>query len=176
LAAWVLLEGAMPEPIGLIGTGVINLEVVRFLLASLLATYPLVSFVTTTIRPHIRDISACWPGAVILHLSLRDLTPEAILTCDNVVCNPDHVCRVQTALHLAEQATGSRSFGFIRCTLADILQGMEPPRRGCKSAPSARLGSASSTSPSANGPRIWPARPPRHSDPFVPAAPTTRVT
>ncbi len=169
LAARVLLEGAVPERIGLIGTGVINLEVARFLLAALpgarrfllfdldlerarrfaaslrdslgaeieagtaasseevLAACPLISFATTAIRPHVGDLSACRPGAVVLHLSLRDLAPEAILACDNVVDDPDHVCRAQTSLHLAEQATGGR--GFIRCTLADILRGAEPPRR-----------------------------------------------
>lgn len=169
LAARVLLEGAVPERIGLIGTGVINLEVARFLLAAIpgarrfllfdldpergrrfaaslretlgaeveaetaasgeevLASCPLISFATTAIRPHVSDLSACQPGAVILHLSLRDLTPEAILACDNIVDDPDHVCRAQTSLHLAEQATGGRD--FIRCTLADILQGTEPPRR-----------------------------------------------
>lgn len=169
LAARVLLEGAVPGRIGLIGTGVINLEVARFLLAALpgarrfllfdldperarrfaatlrevlgadveaeaaasgeevMAACPLISFATTAIRPHVSDLSACRPGAVILHLSLRDLAPEAILDCDNIVDDPDHVCRAQTSLHLAEQATGGRD--FIRCTLADILQGTEPPRR-----------------------------------------------
>ncbi|HSU82738.1 MAG TPA: 2,3-diaminopropionate biosynthesis protein SbnB [Thermoanaerobaculia bacterium] len=168
LAARALLEGAVPERVGLIGTGVINLEVARFLRAAMpgtsrfllydldpgrarrfaetlretlgsgietelagrdevLATCPLISFATTAIRPHVEDLSGCRPGAVILHLSLRDLAPEVILTCDNVVDDPDHVCRAQTSLHLAEQATGGR--GFIRCTLADILQGTEPPRR-----------------------------------------------
>jgi 2,3-diaminopropionate biosynthesis protein SbnB len=169
LAARVLMDGTVPERIGLIGTGVINLEVARFLRAALpgarrfllfdldpqrarrfaaslretlgaeieaetaasdeevLAACPLVSFATTAIRPHVHDLSACRPGAVVLHLSLRDLAPEAILDCDNIVDDPDHVCRAQTSLHLAEQATGGR--GFIRCTLADILQGTEPPRR-----------------------------------------------
>jgi N-[(2S)-2-amino-2-carboxyethyl]-L-glutamate dehydrogenase len=172
LAARVLVDGTVPERIGLIGTGVINLEVARFLRAAIpgarrfllfdldperarrfaaslretlgaeieagtaasgeevLAACPLVSFATTAIRPHVRDLSACRPGAVILHLSLRDLAPEAILTCDNIVDDPDHVCRAQTSLHLAEQATGGRD--FIRCTLADILQGAEPPRRDGK--------------------------------------------
>jgi 2,3-diaminopropionate biosynthesis protein SbnB len=172
LAAEVLLEGEVPERIGLIGNGVINLEVARFLVAALpqvrqvsrfllfdldparargfaarlqealgpetvvemaasvdevLEACQLVSFATTAILPHVHNLSACRPGAVILHLSLRDLAPEAILSCDNIVDDPDHVCRAQTSVHLAEQATGGR--GFIRCTLADILQGAEQPRR-----------------------------------------------
>ncbi len=167
LAAEVLTAGRPPESVGLIGTGVINLEIVRFLrtalpgisrvelfdldperaerfaarvreiapgvevsaapgLAAVLAGHPLVSFATTAIRPHVDDLSMCPPGATILHISLRDLTPEVILAADNVVDDPDHVCRAQTSLHLAEQRTGNRD--FIRCTLADICVGNASPR------------------------------------------------
>ncbi|HSS47709.1 MAG TPA: 2,3-diaminopropionate biosynthesis protein SbnB [Thermoanaerobaculia bacterium] len=165
VAAQVLTRGQPPLAVALIGTGVINLEIVRFLQASLelsrvvlydldadrarrfaarvreiadveteiapslaaaLGGSSLVSFATTSISPYVTDLSICPAGATILHVSLRDLAPEVILACDNVVDDPDHVCRAQTSLHLAEQLTGSRD--FIRCTLADLCEGAAPPR------------------------------------------------
>jgi ornithine cyclodeaminase len=168
LAARVLLRARAPAALGLIGTGLINSEVVHYLLKLLpdirrfllfdldgqraarfcgaleealpgasvevapspddvLAQCPLVSFATTAVRPHIADLSRCPPGAVHLHISLRDLAPEAILACDNVVDDPDHVCRAQTSVHLAEQLAGHRD--FIRCSLWQLLEDTAPAKR-----------------------------------------------
>ncbi len=165
LAARMLTQRQAPGTIGLIGTGVINFEIARFLgvdlgfsrallfdldpdrarrfaallqeiagveveiapsMAAVLGGCSLISFATTAIRPHVADLRMCPPGTTILHISLRDLAPEVILACDNVVDDPGHVCRAQTSLHLAEQLTGSQD--FIRCTLADICEGVAPPR------------------------------------------------
>ncbi|HEX5758694.1 MAG TPA: 2,3-diaminopropionate biosynthesis protein SbnB [Thermoanaerobaculia bacterium] len=167
LAARVLFPGPPPAALGLIGTGVINAEILDFVLALLpgiesvllfdldheraarwreaaagrhpaarfdiapdlaavLERCPLVSFATTAIRPHVDDLSRCPPGAVLLHVSLRDLTPGAILGCDNVVDDPEHVCRAQTSVHLAEQAAGNRD--FIRCSLGELLEGTAPAK------------------------------------------------
>lgn len=167
LAAQWLSSGAQPPRLGVIGCGMINLEIVHFLVRlwptirsvvaydldatqseqfkqkcrkllngvdSIIASdaetvfskASLVSIATTAQQPYIFDLSKCAPGSVILHISLRDLAPQAILSCDNIVDDIDHLCRAQTSVHLAEQQVGNRD--FIRCTLADILKGTAPAR------------------------------------------------
>ena len=169
LAAQCLLKGSEARRVGMIGCGLINFEIARFLLAvfrdiksfilfdldeararqfqdkcrrifdevevetandvgAVLRDSPLVSIATTAVTPHIGDLRECPRGSVILHVSLRDLTPDVILSCDNVVDDIDHVCRAQTSVHLAEQLVGHRK--FIRCNLPDILSGRSPARNG----------------------------------------------
>jgi ornithine cyclodeaminase len=169
LAAHTLYGQRGPVTLSLVGCGMINFEVVRFILSAAggidglhlydldesrarrfkekcertfgglrptvsadlrtaLGAAPLLSIATTAVSPYISDLSAVAPGGVILHLSLRDITPEALLACDNVVDDMDHVCRAQTSVHLAEQLVGNR--GFIRCTLADITMGSAAARAG----------------------------------------------
>ena len=169
LAAQCLLSGNKVGRIGMIGCGLINFEIARFLLAvfpeaetfvvfdkdearakqfenkcqrifdgidveiakdvnAVLRDSPLISIATTALTPHIGGLHECCQGSAILHVSLRDLTPDVILSCDNVVDDIDHVCRAQTSVHLAEQRVGNRE--FIRCTLADILRRRAPARNG----------------------------------------------
>jgi 2,3-diaminopropionate biosynthesis protein SbnB len=168
LAAKTLAVDREISTVGLVGAGLINFEVARFLVASCAelkklrvfdldldrarqfrnksqATFnrvevevirdiedvfrntSLISLATTAITPHIDDLPHCVPGTTILHISLRDLSPEVILTCDNVVDDVDHVCRANTSVHLAEQLVGNRD--FIRCSLAEILRGYAGARR-----------------------------------------------
>ncbi len=175
LAARVLLGGEAPRDgaAGLIGTGVINLEVARFLraalpgirhlvvfdpdakrsaefMATVQATEPgvtvevasslqdvlrrtrVVSFATTALEPHVASLDDCPPGAVILHVSLRDLTADVVLAADNVVDDVDHVVRANTSLHLAEQRTGGRE--FIRASLGALLEGTGGAKRDPRAA------------------------------------------
>ncbi|MDB4951187.1 MAG: ornithine cyclodeaminase [Gemmatimonadetes bacterium] len=106
--------------------GGVEVEVVGAL-HEVLRACPLVSMATTAAVPHVFDLSVSPPGAVILHVSLRDLSPEIILAAYNVVDDVDHVCRAETSIHLAAQAAGHT--GFVSCTLGDILLGRDVPRR-----------------------------------------------
>jgi N-[(2S)-2-amino-2-carboxyethyl]-L-glutamate dehydrogenase len=172
LAARHLSNAEHATRIGMIGCGVINFEIARFLLSvypessrfvvfdldveraaffqrkcgqvfrgieveiaadveTILSECRLISLATTALKPHIFDLSTCSAGSTILHVSLRDLSPEVILSSDNIVDDADHVCRAETSVHLAEQMTGSRD--FIRCALADVTRGARPARKDDRS-------------------------------------------
>lgn len=95
--------------------------------ADVLARAPIVSFATTAATPHVMTLPAHPPGALWLHVSLRDVAPEVVLAADNVVDDVEHACRERTSLHLTEMAVGHRQ--FVRTTIADVLLGRQPARR-----------------------------------------------
>ncbi|MEU1752629.1 2,3-diaminopropionate biosynthesis protein SbnB [Micromonospora matsumotoense] len=86
--------------------------------ADALARHRLVCLATTAAAPHL-GTEHCRPGTLVLHLSLRDLTPDSIRSSVNVVDDADHVCRAATSLDLAQQEAGHRD--FISATLGEIL-------------------------------------------------------
>jgi N-[(2S)-2-amino-2-carboxyethyl]-L-glutamate dehydrogenase len=69
-----------------------------------------VLFATTASSPHVTDKAWLSHNPLVLHLSLRDLSPDIILSSLNVVDDVDHALKAQTSLHLTEEITGSRHF------------------------------------------------------------------
>jgi len=86
---------------------------------AVLESCALTSVATTATQPHFQDLKLP-PDTVVLHLSLRDFTPDMILQCNNVVDDIDHVCRADTSIHLAEKRSGSRD--FINAALPDLIE------------------------------------------------------
>ncbi|GAA4707704.1 2,3-diaminopropionate biosynthesis protein SbnB [Phytohabitans rumicis] len=172
LGARLLSGDRTPTGVALIGCGVINREILRFLMADnpkltavtvydsdparaeafaailqgrapsyaksdnkvpfladvavaggvgeAVGAHELVSIATTAAAPHM-DLAASRPGAVVLHVSLRDLTTATILASHNVVDDPDHVLRERTSPHLAQEETGRRD--FIDASIGALLRG-----------------------------------------------------
>ncbi|WBB61009.1 2,3-diaminopropionate biosynthesis protein SbnB [Streptomyces sp. WMMC500] len=86
----------------------------------------LVVFATVAARPHVTDPAWFAHHPLVLHLSLRDLAPEVLLTAANIVDDIAHCLTADTSPHLAEQLTGSRD--FLDGTLADVLHDrLRPP-------------------------------------------------
>lgn len=61
----------------------------------------LVLLATTAITPHLTDLDLLAPGATVLHMSLRDLTPDALAGAEHVVDERSHALRERTSLGLA---------------------------------------------------------------------------
>lgn len=81
----------------------------------------LVVFATVAGTPHVHDPAWFAHNPLVLHVSLRDLSPEVILASTNVVDDVEHCLKADTSPHLAEQRVGNRD--FIDGTLADVMEG-----------------------------------------------------
>jgi ornithine cyclodeaminase len=87
----------------------------------LIRSSDLVVFATTAARPHVSDPSWFAHNPLVLHVSLRDVAPEVVLTSANVVDDVEHCLKADTSPHLAEQLTGNRD--FLTGTLNDVMDG-----------------------------------------------------
>ncbi|GAA3112153.1 2,3-diaminopropionate biosynthesis protein SbnB [Streptosporangium carneum] len=85
----------------------------------------LIVFATVAAEPHVTDLGWFSHNPLVLHISLRDLSPEIVLGSCNVVDDVEHCLKAATSPHLAEQRTGNRD--FIAGTLFDVLTGTSVP-------------------------------------------------
>ncbi|AHH99508.1 2,3-diaminopropionate biosynthesis protein SbnB [Kutzneria viridogrisea] len=88
---------------------------------SLIRGSDLVVFATVSGEPHVHDPAWFEHNPLVLHVSLRDLSPEIILASTNVVDDVEHCLKANTSPHLAEQRTGNRD--FLDGTLAQVMSG-----------------------------------------------------
>jgi 2,3-diaminopropionate biosynthesis protein SbnB len=94
----------------------------------LIRSCDLIVFATVAAVPHITDPGWFKHNPLVLHLSLRDLSPEVILDAVNVVDDVEHCLKASTSPHLAEQASGGRD--FLLGTLPEVLAGRVCPPAG----------------------------------------------
>jgi ornithine cyclodeaminase len=86
----------------------------------------LVVFATVAGEPHVTDPTWFAHNPLVLHISLRDLSPEIILSSYNIVDDVEHCLKANTSPHLTEQRQGNRD--FLAGTLHDVLVGdVRPP-------------------------------------------------
>jgi N-[(2S)-2-amino-2-carboxyethyl]-L-glutamate dehydrogenase len=85
----------------------------------------LILFATTAAQPFLANPALFVPQQTVLHVSLRDLDVNVILSAQNIVDDIEHCLKAQTSVHLAEQATGSRA--FVDGTIGDLISGRLKP-------------------------------------------------
>ena len=85
----------------------------------------LIVFATIAGAPHIHERSWFDHNPLVLHVSLRDLDPDILLTAANIVDDVDHCLKADTSPHLVEKRTGNRD--FLTGTLDDVLTGRITP-------------------------------------------------
>ncbi|MEA9997074.1 2,3-diaminopropionate biosynthesis protein SbnB [Pseudomonas sp. 10B1] len=81
----------------------------------------IVVLATTAGSPWIPATHTFVPSQLVLNISLRDIPPETILACNNILDDVDHCMKANTSPHLAEQRYGHRD--FISGTLAELILG-----------------------------------------------------
>jgi N-[(2S)-2-amino-2-carboxyethyl]-L-glutamate dehydrogenase len=99
--------------------------VVRETAEDLIRSCDLVVFATVAGVPHVSEPAWFVHAPLVLHVSLRDLSPEVILASANVVDDVEHCFKANTSVHLTEQRVGHRE--FLTGTLPEVLTGAVEP-------------------------------------------------
>lgn len=84
-----------------------------------LRTSDVITFATVAGTPHLLDPALFAHAPTVLHLSLRDLGTDVVLSAVNVVDDVEHVMKANTSVHLTEQRVQHRD--FVAGTLAQLL-------------------------------------------------------
>lgn len=92
---------------------------------TLIRASDLVVFATVAGEPHLHDPAWFEHNPLVLHVSLRDLSPTIISRSANVVDDVEHCLKANTSVHLAEQMTGNRD--FLDGTLHEVMTGALVP-------------------------------------------------
>lgn len=92
----------------------------------LIRSCDLVVFATVAGTPHVAEPGWFAHNPLVLHVSLRDLSPEVVLGAANFVDDVEHCLKADTSVHLAEQLLGHRD--FLDGTLYDVLTGRRSRR------------------------------------------------
>ncbi len=87
-------------------------------------------FATAAVKPSLDSLERAPRHSTLLHLSLRDLTANAVLQADNITDDIDLLLHAQTSAQRTFQLSRSRT--FLRATLGQVLNGQAEPRDGDK--------------------------------------------
>jgi 2,3-diaminopropionate biosynthesis protein SbnB len=87
----------------------------------------LVLFATSAVTPHVEDPRWFDHHPTVLHLSLRDLSPDIVLDAQNIADDVNHCLKADTSLHLAHQRAGGR---LVAHGIADAIAGRVLPDPG----------------------------------------------
>lgn len=80
----------------------------------------LVVLATTAPTPYVPEDFRLEPRQLVLNISLRDLAPQTLMGCNNVLDDVEHCLKADTSPHLLEQLVGKRD--FVTGTLGGVLR------------------------------------------------------
>ena len=90
-------------------------------LPSLLNQADMIVLATSALDPYIHDGQLFKHNPILLNVSLRDLSPDILLSSNNIVDDIEHVLQAKTSPDLAYQLCGNKN--FINGTIGALMQG-----------------------------------------------------